>query len=383
MKLLFISYYLPPLLYPQSIQIGRFLNYLKKYDDLEIVVLTADEQSNTDKELYPDVFEGLEVIKVENSFNMYVNYIKNRFLPFIYQKPDSFKSWMDKAYRKITSIHQDFDIVLTFAYPLSTNLLGLNLKKFYDSKWIAHNSDPWADSPYLHIPNYLKNFHQKLEKRCFEGADKLLFTSLETAEFYKNKYQSLDIDFINHSFDKNSFDKSSTENKKFTFRYIGSFYGKRTPNPLFEALKLMPKEVLDKFNIELIGGGKKVELMLQSYDLDNIQVVAPVSYRKSLELMKDSDYLLVIDAPSIEKSIFFPSKLADYIGSEVPIFGISPKGSTNRILTSLGYKCIDTDDIEGIKHGILNCLKTRFVSKNIEQYNIDYNIKKLKRMIDE
>ena len=386
MRILFISYYLPPLLYPQSIQIGRFLYYLKQYEDLEIVVITADDESNEDKNLYPDIFEDLEVFKVKNSFNIYINYVKNRFLPFIYQRPDSFKSWMDRAYKEITKKYKNFDAILTFSYPLSTNLLGMKLKEFYKSKWIAHNSDPWADNPHLHIPNYLKNYHQALEKKVFNKADKLLFTSLETSEFYKNKYPNLDINFINHSFDKTLYPKLSTLNSQSSvliFRYIGSFYGSRTPKPLFEAMKLMNEKELSQFEVELIGGGKKAEFLLKEYNFQNVKVLPPVSYLKSLELMKNSDCLLVIDAPSEDKSIFFPSKLADYIGSEVPIFGISPKGTTNRILKELNYPCFELDEIENIKKRLLNMIQFQYKNKNIDNYDIKINIDKLKGFICE
>jgi len=383
MKILFISYYLPPLLYPQSIQIGRFLYYLKKFKDLEIVVVTADEVgSRKDYELYPDIFEGLEVLFIKNKFNMYVNYIKNRFFPFFFQRPDLYKSWMEKAYKEIVKKYKKFDVILTFSYPLSTNILGKKLKEFYNSKWIAHNSDPWADNPHLHIPSYLKNYHQILEKETFNKADKLLSTSLETAEFYKNKYLNLNIDYINHSFDKNLYPNIYPQNKKFTFRYIGSFYGSRTPKPLFEALKLLSKEDLEKFEVELIGGGKKAEIMLSNYNLRNVKVLRGVSYLKSLELMKKSDCLLVIDAPS-NKSIFFPSKLADYIGSNRPIFGISPQGTTMRILNELGYYCFDTDEYYKISKGLINMINNSYVATNIGEYDIENNIKKLKGILDE
>jgi len=384
MRVLFVSYYLPPLLYPQSIQIGRFLYYLKKYNDLDIVVATADEiESKKDYELYPDIFDGIEVLHIKNSFNLYINYIKNRFLPFIYQRPDTYLKWMNMAYKEITKRYDKFDVILTFSYPLSTNILGKKLKSFYKCKWIAHNSDPWADNPHLHIPLYLKKYHQKLENETFCKADKLLFTSIETAEFYRQKYPKLDIDYINHSFDKCLYPKIEAKNKKFTFRYIGSFYGQRTPKPLFEAMSLLLKEELDRFDVELIGGGKKAEILLKKYNLHNVKVLSSVSYIKSLELMKSSDCLLVIDAPSKEKSIFFPSKLADYIGSYRSILGISPKGTTDRILKELGYKCFDPKNIDDIKCGIISQINNDFINVDIEKYDIAYNIEKLKRSIDE
>lgn len=391
MKVLFVSYYLPPLLYPQSIQIGRFLNALKEYKDLDITVLTAQDDSNVDDEFYPNIYDGLKVIKVKNNFNIYVNYIKNRFLSFFYQRPDSFVSWMDKAFKMITSSYKknDFDVVLTFSYPLSTNILGKSLKDYFDCKWIAHNSDPWIDNPHAHFKSYMKKINEDLEKECFSKADKLICTSVETSEFYKKKYLNLKekIDYINHSFDSSLYTKKVVKNEKIVIRYIGSFYGKRSPKPLFEAVNKLDIKYLDKFTIELVGGGKKAKIMLSEYNFKNIVVLEPVNYIKSIELMYSADYLFVIDAPSEDISIFFPSKLADYIGSHNPIFGISPKGSTNRILDELGYKCYNTTDVDNIVNELENILNNKYKKINdesmINKYNIKENITKLRGIIDE
>lgn len=383
MKILFVSYYLPPLLYPQSIQIGRFLNSLKEYKDLDITVLTAQDNSNIDRELYPDIYDGLEVIKVKNNFNIYVNYIKNKFLSYFYKRPDTFTSWMNKAFTEITSKYNqnEFDIILTFSQPLSTNILGLQLKKYFNCKWIAHNSDPWVENPHAGYSEYLSKINNNLEKNCFELADKLIFTSVETSDFYKNKYRDIKekIDCINHSFDTELYVNNFKKNKIFMIRYIGSFYGERTPKPLFEAIKKLSLESLNNFEIELVGGGKKAKLLLSEYDFKNITVVDPVSYIKSLELMSSADCLLVIDAPSVDVSVFFPSKLADYIGANKPIIGIAPIGATNRILNELGYTCYDNSDIEGIKKELKNIIENNniAITENIAKYNINENIKEL------
>ena len=75
----------------------------------------------------------------------------------------------------------------------------------------------------------------------------------------------------------------------------------------------------------------------------------PVSGEKStiltsLALMKNADYLFLIDAavPSNRQSVFFPSKLAEYLGSGKPIVGLTPKqGATARILRELGHHAVD------------------------------------------
>jgi hypothetical protein len=65
-----------------------------------------------------------------------------------------------------------------------------------------------------------------------------------------------------------------------------------------------------------------------------VSIKPPVGYLESLALMRSSDGLLVIDAPA-DQSVFLPSKLVDYIGSERPIFGISPPGTATKLIAEL------------------------------------------------
>lgn len=389
MRVLFISYYLPPLLYPQSIQIGRFLYYLKQYQDLEITVLTATEDSNDDTGLYPDIFDGIKTIKIKNNYNNYLNYIKNRWLSFFYQRPDVYVSWMNKAFKNVTDKYKknDFDVILTFSYPLSTNILGKKLKNYFECKWIAHNSDPWVDNPHAHFKSYMKPFNEALEKECFTAANILLFTSKETKNFYQQKYSYMQkkIDYINHSFDPSLFSKPLKNNKKRIIRYIGSFYGGRTPKPLFDALNLLEQALYDQFIVELIGGGRKAQILLTAYSLPNVLIKRPVKYLESIRLMENSDLLLVIDAASETESIFFPSKLADYIGANKPIMGISPVGTTNRILNELGFECYDPEEITNIANTLKQFIENDSLQINIKDknnYSIVNNIKSLKAFLD-
>lgn len=389
-RILFISFALPPYLYPQSIQIGRFLEYLKRYDDLEITVLTADENTKEDTSLYPSLFDGIKnIVKVFYKKNKYIEYIKNRHLSFYYQKPDLYLDWMNKAFSVITAKFPkgSFDTILTFSYPLSTNLLGHKLKTHYECQWIAHQSDPWSDNPHMHFNVITRKINTKLENSCFQQADQLIFTSLETSNFYKNKYPSMKekIHTINHSYDDKLYTEHNCKHEKLIIRYIGSFYGARTPKPLFEAVKLLDEKIRGRFIIELIGGGKKANAMLNQYELENINVTHGVSYLKSLNLMKSSDLLLVIDAPSDGVSIFFPSKLADYIGANKPILGISPIGTSNRILKELGFECYDPTEIEEIANALRIFVEqdaSNTHCKDNNSYAIINNIKSLKAILD-
>lgn len=360
-KILFLSYCLPPYLYPQSIQVGRFLEALKGFYDVYIV--TAEEKSFPDPDFYPNIFEGIspeKVLRVRNDDSIRLNALKNAFFPILSKLPDLYRAWGNKAYKQVLDSYGDvnFDAIITFSYPLSANIIGQKLKDRYGCVWIAHQSDPWADNPFMGLGPITKAINNNLERRAFSCADYLIFTCEEAQDFYREKYTKLSdkISFIDHSYDPSLFISAPTKkNEKIIVRYIGGFYGRRTVKPLLDILNKISDRAKANIQFEIVGGGRKSKLMVAASGIpDGLAIVRDkVSYKESLRLMQDSDLLLLIDAP-LKKNIFFPSKLVDYIGARRPILGISSPGPASRILSLFGYPCFTHGQIENAVNVIEN-----------------------------
>jgi hypothetical protein len=394
-KILAVSYYLPPLLYPQSIQIGRLVEGLKR--QFNMVLVTADQRGGPrDDSLEPGLFDGVEdVIRIPRRDNLYFNYAKNNWLPLLYQRPDIYRTWMRQAFRAVdrASRHHQFDAIVTFSFPASTNLLGASLKDRLGIRWVSHNSDPWADNPLSRISRWTRGSHRRLERESFAKADALLFPSDEMSEMYRQRYPDLAgrVQTLNHSFDPAAYPTVARSNgigRLRTLRYIGTFYGSRTPEPLYSALALLSPEDRRGLKIEIIGGGRSAWSLRERYGLTDTVVIQPgVSYRESLRLMADSDVLLVIDAPSIEPSVFFPSKLADYIGAKRSILGISPPGTTRRILDDLGQPCHGPEDTQAIAASLRALVHEPaandpdFSEQEMAPYALDKNVQRLAEII--
>jgi hypothetical protein len=146
-------------------------------------------------------------------------------------------------------------------------------------------------------------------------------------------------------------------------RYIGEFYGPRTPRPLIEiALKLEAETVESQpdWRIELYGRiacrdkNRCEELLARSR---TVSALGEVNYTRSLELMLGSDALLVIDAPA-EKSPFLPSKLVDYLGARKPILGLTGNGAASALIRRTGGIVADVtrpDEIERSLRTMIDC----------------------------
>jgi hypothetical protein len=239
---------------------------------------------------------------------------------------------------------------------MSTHIAGLKLKKkFPYSKWVAHFSDPWVDNIFNDYNAWVKLINKYYQNAVFHNADKLIFTSEETIDLvaltYSTEMRSKML-YLPHAFNQHLYtlEKSQRQTKKLlNIRYIGNFYGGRQPDCLFNALKVMPKSLLENIKIELVGSiTTDVLHLIKKLGLEKtIFVIPSVSYRDSLALMQESDLLLVIDAPT-ERSPFLPSKLIDYIGANKPIFGLTPSGTSQRLIEEMGFLTADPNSSDEI-----------------------------------
>jgi len=247
------------------------------------------------------------------------------------------------------------DTVVTFAQPFSDLLVGLEIKRRFRLPWLAHFSDPWVDNPFSKLKPLTRSRNAELERKVVSNADMLVFTSEETLELVMAKYPAelrQKARVLPHLYDSSLFTgRRPSRDHELVIRYVGDFYGPRTPLPLINSLIAVferdPK-VLENVRVELIGlVDEKMVHEAAGGRLPNglLSVHRSVPYRKSLELISSADGLLVIDAPT-ETNVFLPSKIVDYIGAGRPILGITPKGASARLINELGGMVAAPNDAE-------------------------------------
>ncbi|MBF0208856.1 MAG: glycosyltransferase [Oligoflexia bacterium] len=265
-----------------------------------------------------------------------------------------------KAYQKVKTFQ--FDIVVTFGQPMSTHLAGYKLKKkFPKIKWIAHFSDPWVDNPFNEYnwwTRYINRYYQDL---VFYHADKLIFTSQETAVLVANQYCDQIIsktEFMPHCFDESFYpQKLCNVSPYFIVRYLGNFYGNRQPSYLFNALKIIPNSELKDVRFEFIGDST-LKIEVEAPELKNVVTTRPlVNYLDSLKLMSESNLLLIMDAPTAGISPFLPSKLIDYVGANRPIFGITPCGTSQKLIEEMKFLTADPNDHNKVANNLMKMIR--------------------------
>ena len=364
MRLLAVSYVLPPNLYPQAIQIGRLLYHCE--DELGVTCGDVETQA-TGLDCYPDFNTRLSY-KIKVSFNSKIKGLSQRLaiycLPFYGRCPDEYVGWIRLAAQKTLAFLKEHQIrpdrILTFGEPMSDHLVGRQLRASLGVPWVAHFSDPWADNPFRRYFVLSKWLNRRLERSVINEADRVVFTSQETLDLVMKKYPESWREkayVIAHGYQADLYPVPAKQGTAapLVFRYVGNFYGDRTPEPLFEALAQLQSEnpeLLKNIQIELVGSIPARMLKTQAYKtLPNslVKTTLTVSYLKSLELMAASDLLLIIDAPNPGISVFLPSKLIDYIGAGKPIIGLVPRGASATLIQRLGGAAADPVDLVAIK----------------------------------
>lgn len=297
--------------------------------------------------------EKVHYIQRENKVNVWLDHYD------IWFKPDVMADLGHNAYKYIMSLDlKDYAAIITFSPFHSINSVMVRVKKSRPQvRWIAHFCDPWSSNP-LEKDWLRRLWNEWNEPRMLSVVDFVTHSSKFTLDMMLQKYQSFDRNkalVIPHFFDPTLYplrDKAS--NPLITLRFVGTLFGRRSPEPMFQAiLNLLIERVdlKDVFRIELIGNIEKEMLSsqtLKSLPEGLIHFVPSVSYLKSLELMYDADILLLIEADT-DFNLFVPSKLTDYMGANTPIVGIVAHGGSQEILGGLGCAIAHPNNIKSIE----------------------------------
>ena len=371
------------------------------------------------------------------------SYGKNDILPgshnvqTIYGKSNTLDDWYQEAIDYYKENIDKYDIVMTRSMPPESHKIGLKIKQLNPNIcWIASFGDPIAENPYTKIAisyqspyrkevcknifgvispkrifkNTLFNIRYrkqqklylekdfKLQEQIFDKSNYIIFNSSYQKEYmlnlYKKNYDNKAI-ILNHSFDSSLYpEKIETKNNKIIMNYVGHLDNIRTPILFLFAIKELAdedKNLSSKLHINFYGNLTDFDkLYIINNELtDIISIKKPVSYLKSLEIMKNSDWLLHFDAnisQVVDKNIFFAAKLADYIGSGNKIFGVTMlNGISSDIMTNLNALYTSYSKNE-IKNYLWLIIYKKYSIKLNEDFREQFNnfevAKKFDKLID-
>lgn len=343
LKLLAISWAMPPYVFPRSIQVGRTLKGLHAQGIRSRVICAR---------IAPADFGIAVDARLER---LYAPPEEPLRLPYDPTGPGGVGAADDAWVAAGAEAGGDIldgggiDALVTFAQPWIDHLAGLRLRERHRIPWVAHFSDPWVDNPYsAAIPQALRRRWEEQEHAIIGTADAVVFTNEETRDLVMRKYPSSwenRTAVVPHSFDPDALDAPEPPSSgPLRIAHIGDFYpGRRTPRALFEALATLGPE--ERNGVEIVLAGRvpeEVGAMAAALGIaDRVRCHGVVGHEAALRIADDAHVLVVIDAPA-EVNVFLPSKLFDYMPRSRPIIGFTPaNGATAAVLHRLGCPVLD------------------------------------------
>src|SRR6185437_870716 len=201
-------------------------------------------------------------------------------------------------------------------------------------------------------------------------ADAVLFVNQRTAKLVMSKYPSdwsKKVGVVPHGFDADLLTSDlnfKSPPSRLRFVYTGSmFQGLRDPFMLLEAIAILKQMVAPEAMpaFEFVGSSDtRYPARAQELAIDTIvRFGEPTSYMNSLRIASEADVLIVIDTNS-PGSVFFPSKVVDYLMFGKPILSLTADGGeTADILAPLGHVCVNASNPTLIAAAIAKLVKGR------------------------
>jgi Glycosyltransferase Family 4 len=254
--------------------------------------------------------------------------------------------------------HDGASVVLSTSPAVSTHLAAMRLQRRHGVKWIADFRDPVVGSPFR---TGSERFDAFLEPRIFQRADALIANTdaLERAWLDRYPQHRQKISLLWNGFDPDESIAAapipSRDHRLLT--HTGDIYGRRHPGQLVASItRLTERGGLDpaRLRIRLVGRfvpewpPEHAAAMQKLVQAGQVECSGePVPRAQALELLAESDYLLLLDVSGPQAGLQVPSKTFEYLQIGRPVLTFTTRDSPlERILERSGVPgvCIYQSD---------------------------------------
>ncbi|MEQ6123338.1 glycosyl transferase family 1 [Pseudotenacibaculum sp. MALMAid0570] len=418
MKVLIITYYWPP---AGGSGVQRWLKFVKYLQDFDItpVIYTVENSSYAiqDDILEKEIPKNVEVIRRKifepNNFGAFLG-TKNkkssagflnpkpgilgkalRYIRANYFIPDARKFWIKPSIKFLKKHipNQGIDLIITTGPPHSLHLIGLQLKKELNMKWISDFRDPWTEIDYFHHLPLTKaslNKHQDFEKEVAQYSDQIIVIGNAMKDYFSSLNKNTVV--ITNGYDNEIKKDTPFLDDSFTITHVGMMNSDRNPKVLWNVLKELCDEHKDfksDLIVRLIG---KVSIEVEKSILDLENNVDNLGYLNHHEIQKyqNSTQLLLLCINNVPKAKgIITGKIFEYLQAKRPILAIGPEdGDAADILNQTDSgKIFGFENKRELKKHILELYKlfkkNKLVvnSKDIQKYHRKELTRKLAKVI--
>jgi glycosyltransferase involved in cell wall biosynthesis len=283
---------------------------------------------------------------------------KARLLPRRLIVPDEAATWNLTAIPAALKIARTeaIDVVITTSPPGSVHLVGAAVRRATGARWIADlrdsllaHQDRRSDTAALRVKaQTVRAVGQVVARK----ADAIVTAFDSIAEEMRALSPEGRMVTIPNGSDFDDFDGLEyTPGERFRITHTGAFFGQRDPKPFLRALA---ESGLEDVVARFVGGFRAADReFADSLGLgDRVEVIPFVPRRRSLELQRDSEALLLIAAEAGGRGTgVIPGKVFEYVAAQRPILAaVPPDGAAGRLIEEIGAGIVAAaEDVDALR----------------------------------
>jgi glycosyltransferase involved in cell wall biosynthesis len=286
--------------------------------------------------------------------------------------PDENVSWNLTAIPAAIRIarREGIDVVITTSPPTSVHLVGAAVKRATGARWIADLRDSIAANPHRRVESRLVRAKEatgeSVARLVARSADAVTAVTAPIAEELV-ALGAKRVETIANGSDFEDFaGLEYTPGDRFRLTHTGSFFGKRTPRPILEALAGTDADIVARFVGDFRAADRE---WAETLGLgDRLELHPFVPHRRALALQRDSDALLLLlpDVPGRGAAV--PSgKLYEYLAAERPILAaVPPAGAAAELVSEAEAGIVVPPDDVGAIERALRDLHSRWCAGTLK-----------------
>jgi len=273
--------------------------------------------------------------------------------------PDENVSWNLTAAPAAIRIarREGIDVVITTSPPTSVHLVGAAVKRATGARWIADLRDSIVANPHRRVESRLVRAKEATGERVARLVARYADAVTAVTDPIGEELRALGagrVQTIANGCDFEDFAGLSYEpGPRFRLTHTGSFFGRRSPRAILEALAGADADIVARFVGDFRAADRE---WAEGLDLGGRLELHPyLPRRRVLELQRDSEALLLLIPESGGRGrAVLSAKVFEYLAAERPILASVPlDGAAAALIRETGTGIVTApDDVAGMREAL-------------------------------